>query len=200
MSNPVSSVTTFKESPSQTAGPYMHIGFLPAHAGLNLRTQEKLNILTGEGVEGEQIRIEGMVYDGAGALVRDAVIETWQADAMGRHNQSGFFGWGRAAVDFASGEWHIETIKPGTVNWQDGRPQAPHISLILFARGINIHLHTRLYFEDETAANAADPVLNIVDAHLRPTLIAKKSKRGSETVYRLDIVLQGDNETVFFDM
>ena len=137
MSNPVSSVTTFKESPSQTAGPYMHIGFLPAHAGLNLRTQEKLNILTGEGVEGEHIRIEGMVYDGAGALVRDAVIETWQADAKGRHNQSGFFGWGRAAVDFASGEWHIETIKPGTVNWQDGRPQAPHISLILFARGIN---------------------------------------------------------------
>jgi len=200
MSNPVSSVTTFKESPSQTAGPYMHIGFLPAHAGLNLRTQEKLNILTGEGVEGEQIRIEGMVYDGAGALVRDAVIETWQADAKGRHNQSGFFGWGRAAVDFASGEWHIETIKPGTVNWQDGRLQAPHISLILFARGINIHLHTRLYFEDETAANAADPVLNIVDAHLRPTLIAKKSRRGSETVYKLDIVLQGDNETVFFDM
>ena len=92
------------------------------------------------------------------------------------------------------------SIKPGTVLWQDGRPQAPHISLLVFARGINIHLHTRLYFEDETAANAADPVLNIVDAHLRPTLIAKKSKRGSETVYKLDIVLQGDNETVFFDM
>ena len=99
MSNPVSSVGTFKESPSQTAGPYAHIGFLPSHAGLNLRTQERLNILTGEGVEGEPIRIEGAVYDGAGALVRDAVIESWQADAQGRHNQSGFFGWGRAAAD-----------------------------------------------------------------------------------------------------
>ena len=200
MTNPVSSVVTFKETPSQTAGPYVHIGFLPAYAGLNLRTQEKLNILTGEGVDGEPIRIEGAVYDGAGTLVRDAVIETWQADAKGRHSQSGFFGWGRAAADPASGDWHIETIKPGPVAWQDGRPQAPHVSLILFARGINIHLHTRLYFEDEAEANAADPVLNIVDAHLRPTLIAKKSKRGSETVYRLDIVLQGDNETVFFDM
>jgi protocatechuate 3,4-dioxygenase alpha subunit len=200
MSNPVSSVGTFKESPSQTAGPYAHIGFLPSHAGLNLRTQERLNILTGEGVEGEPIRIEGAVYDGAGALVRDAVIESWQADAQGRHNQSGFFGWGRAAADATGGDWHIETIKPGTVAWQDGRPQAPHISLIIFARGINIHLHTRLYFEDESAANAADPVLNVVDPHLRPTLIAKKSKRGSETVYRLDIVLQGENETVFFDM
>ena len=71
---------------------------------------------------------------------------------------------------------------------------------MVFARGINVHLHTRLYFEDETEANAADPVLSLVEPHLRPTLIAKKSKRGSETVYRLDIVLQGDNETVFFDM
>lgn len=200
MSRTLSHVTTFKESPSQTAGPYVHIGFLPSQAGLNLRTQERLNVLTGQGVEGEHIRIEGVVYDGAGGLVKDAVIESWQADAKGQHNQSGFFGWGRAAADFTSGEWHIETIKPGSVPWQDGRPQAPHISLMVFARGINIHLHTRLYFEDETAANEADPVLKLVDPHLRPTLIAKKSKRGGETVYRLDIVLQGENETVFFDM
>jgi protocatechuate 3,4-dioxygenase alpha subunit len=200
MSNTLSSVSTYKESPSQTAGPYVHIGFLPAQAGLNLRTQEKLNILTGPGIEGETIRIEGVVYDGSGGLVKDAVIESWQADAKGRHNQSAFFGWARAAADFNSGEWYIETIKPGIVPWQDGRPQAPHISLLVFARGINVHLHTRLYFEDEVAANEADPVLKFVEPHLRPTLIAKKSKRGSETVYRLDIVLQGDNETVFFDM
>ena len=193
-------VEYLKESPSQTAGPYVHIGALPAQAGLNLRTQEKLNVLTGPDVEGERIRIEGIIYDGAGALVRDAVVESWQADTMGLHNQSGFFGWGRAACDFDSGVWFIETIKPGRFAARNGKMQAPFITLAIFARGINIHLHTRLYFEDEADANQADPVLTMVDPAHRPTLIAKKEKRGSETVYRLDIVLQGDGETVFFDM
>ena len=193
-------VEYLKESPSQTAGPYVHIGALPAQAGLNLRTQEKLNVLTGPDVEGERIRIEGIIYDGAGALVRDAVVESWQADTMGLHNQSGFFGWGRAACDFDSGVWFIETIKPGRFAARNGKMQAPFITLAIFARGINIHLHTRLYFEDEADANQADPVLAMVDPAHRPTLIAKKEKRGSETVYRLDIVLQGDGETVFFDM
>ena len=193
-------VDYLKESPSQTAGPYVHIGAMPAHAGLNLRTQEKLNVLTGPSVEGERIRIEGVIYDGAKALVRDAVIESWQADSRGLHNQSGFFGWGRAACDATSGLWFIETIKPGAFAARNGAMQAPFITLAIFARGINIHLHTRLYFEDEAAANASDPVLGMVDPAHRPTLIAKKDKRGSETVYRLDIVLQGDNETVFFDM
>ena len=193
-------VEYLKESPSQTAGPYVHIGALPAQAGLNLRTQEKLNVLTGPDVEGERIRIEGIIYDGAGALVRDAVVESWQADTKGLHNQSGFFGWGRAACDFDSGVWFIETIKPGRFAARNGKMQAPFITLAIFARGINIHLHTRLYFEDEADANQADPVLTMVDPAHRPTLIAKKEKRGSETVYRLDIVLQGDGETVFFDM
>ena len=193
-------VEYLKESPSQTAGPYVHIGALPAQAGLNLRTQEKLNVLTGPDVEGERIRIEGIIYDGAGALVRDAVVESWQADTKGLHNQSGFFGWGRAACDFDSGVWFIETIKPGRFAARNGKMQAPFITLAIFARGINIHLHTRLYFEDEADANQADPVLAMVDPAHRPTLIAKKEKRGSETVYRLDIVLQGDGETVFFDM
>ena len=193
-------VDYLKESPSQTAGPYVHIGAMPAYAGLNLRTQEKLNVLTGPSVEGERIRIEGVIYDGAKALVRDAVIESWQADHRGLHNQSGFFGWGRAACDPSSGLWFIETIKPGAFAARNGVMQAPFITLAIFARGINIHLHTRLYFEDEAAANASDPVLGMVDPAHRPTLIAKKDKCGSETVYRLDIVLQGDNETVFFDM
>ena len=106
-------VEYLKESPSQTAGPYVHIGTMPAHAGLNLRTQEKLNVLTGPDVEGERIRIEGTIKDGAGSLAPDVVVESWQADAKGHHNQSGFFGWGRAACDPATGVWFIETIKPG---------------------------------------------------------------------------------------
>jgi protocatechuate 3,4-dioxygenase, alpha subunit len=193
-------VATLKESPSQTAGPYIHIGAMPAQAGLNLRTQEKVNVLTGPDIEGERIRIEGLIYDGSGALVRDAVVESWQADAKGLHNQSGFFGWGRAACDFETGLWFIETIKPGRFAARNGKMQAPFITLAIFARGINIHLHTRLYFEDEADANHADPVLAMVDPAHRGTLIAKKDKRGSETVYRLDIVLQGQGETVFFDM
>jgi len=193
-------VEYLKESPSQTAGPYVHIGTMPAHAGLNLRTQEKLNVLTGPDVEGERIRIEGTIKDGAGSLAPDVVVESWQADAKGHHNQSGFLGWGRAACDPATGLWFIETIKPGRFAARSGKMQAPFISLQLFARGINIHLQTRLYFEDEAEANQADPVLSMVDPAHRPTLIAKKHKRGSETVYRLDIVLQGEGETVFFDM
>ena len=193
-------VDYLKESPSQTAGPYVHIGTMPAHAGLALRTQEKLNVLTGPDIEGERIRIEGHIYDGAGTLVRDAVVESWQADSKGRHNQSGFFGWGRAACDFDSGLWFIDTVKPGRFAARNGKMQAPFITLALFARGINIHLQTRLYFDDEAEANQTDPVLGMVDPAHRTTLIAKKEKRGGETVYRLDIVLQGDGETVFFDM
>ena len=167
-------VDYLKESPSQTAGPYVHIGALPAHAGLNLRTQEKLNVLTGPDVEGDRIRIEGVIRDGGGALAPDVVVESWQADSRGLHNQSGFFGWGRAACDVATGLWFIETVKPGRFAARSGKMQAPFISLQLFARGLNIHLHTRLYFEDEAEANAADPVLNMVDPALRSTLIAKK--------------------------
>ncbi len=193
-------VDYLKESPSQTAGPYVHIGAIPSAAGLNLRTQEKLNVLTGPDVEGQRIRLEGIITDGAGALVRDAVVESWQADSHGQHNQSGFFGWGRAACDFDTGLWFIETIKPGRFANRAGKMQAPFITLAIFARGINIHLHTRLYFDDESEANASDPVLAMVDPAHRPTLIAKKHLRGSEAVYRLDMVLQGPNETVFFDM
>lgn len=194
-------VETLKETPSQTAGPYLHIGMLPPQAGLNVRSQEKMNVLTSAGIEGERIRIEGVVYDGAAIAVRDAQIEIWQADAKGRYNAPGFLGWGRAGADFATGEFWFETIKPGPVDFGDGRMQAPHLSLLVFARGINIHLHTRLYFDDETAANAADPILRSIELKpLAQTLIATRSRRGSETVYRFDIHLQGDKETIFFDI
>jgi protocatechuate 3,4-dioxygenase alpha subunit len=194
-------VEYLKESPSQTGGPYVHIGTLPSFAGLNIRTQEQPHVLAGAGTAGEPIRIEGVIYDGSGAPVRDALIEIWQADASGRYNAGDFSGWGRAAADAETGLWWFETIKPGPTPWRDGRQQAPHVSLLIFARGINIHLHTRMYFPEEEGANERDPALRTVEPAARArTLIAKREVRGGQTVYRFDIYLQGDEETVFFDI
>ncbi len=194
-------VTYRKETPSQTAGPYVHIGTVPSAAGLPVRTQEKPNVLAVSHASrdgGEKIRIEGIIHDGAGDIVRDAMIELWQADPRGRHDNPSFLGWGRAVADFETGEWVFETVKPGPAASGDGGRQAPHVNLLIFARGINIHLHTRMYFADEQAANAADPVLAAPGA--RETLIATAEQRGGETVYRFEIRLQGEGETVFFDV
>lgn len=189
-----------RETPSQTAGPFIHIGTLPALAGLKVRLQERLNILTDGGHAGEPVAIEGLIYDGAGTRVTDAILEIWQADAKGRYGTAAFPGWGRTATDFESGLFRFETIKPGQSPFRDGRPQAPHISFSIFARGINIHLQTRMYFPDEDAANAADPVLQTVaQPDLIATLIAQKDASGGRAVYHFDIHLQGDKETVFFD-
>lgn len=193
-------VEYLKETPSQTGGPYVHIGTLPAFAGLPVRTQENLSVLTSGGLAGERIRIEGVVWDGSGHPVKDALLELWQADAAGRHDNPDFHGFGRTAADFATGEWAFETIKPGALPWRDGRTQAPHVSLLIFARGINIHLHTRLYFSDEEAANAADPVLRSIEqAGRRATLVGARGLANGVATYRFDIRLQGEGETVFFD-
>jgi protocatechuate 3,4-dioxygenase alpha subunit len=189
-----------KETPSQTAGPFVHIGTLPAIVGLRTSAPEQQNILARDGTLGERIRIEGMIHDGAGAPVKDAMLEIWQADANGQYGSNDFIGWGRAATDFESGLYFFETIKPGPTLFRDGRKQAPHISISIFARGINIHLQTRLYFSDESAANEADPVLQLVGRPaLAATLIAKKGASQGVPLYRFDIHLQGDQETVFFD-
>jgi protocatechuate 3,4-dioxygenase alpha subunit len=192
-------VKVLKETPSQTAGPYVHIGTVPASAGLKVRTQEKLHITGLKG--GEAIVIEGVVRDGAGELVRDAMLEIWQADAGGRFDANSHTGWARAVTDFKSGLYRFETIKPGQVAWRDGRAQAPHLTVYIFARGINIHLHTRAYFEDEAEANAADPILEQVPGEaMRNTLIARRDAQAGIPSYRFDIVLQGEGETVFFDI
>ncbi len=194
-------VETLKETPSQTAGPYVHIGTVPAAAGLPVRSQERLDVLAGADADGERIRIEGLIRDGAGDIVRDAMVEIWQADAQGRFGASGFSGWGRAVCDFETGGWSFETLKPGPTPSADGRLQAPHVNLLVFARGINIHLHTRMYFGDEETANADDPVLAAVGSDaLRQTLIAAAEPGSGETVYRFTIHLQGEHETVFFDI
>jgi protocatechuate 3,4-dioxygenase alpha subunit len=187
-----------KETPSQTAGPFVHIGTMPAIAGLKTKHPGSGNVLAHDGTLGERIRIEGLIYDGAGALVKDALVEIWQANANGQYGSNDFSGFGRAATDFESGLFWFETIKPGATPYRDGRMQAPHVTLTIFARGINIHLQTRLYFSDEAAPNAKDPVLQLVGApDLVATLIAQRDP--SRPLYRFDIHLQGDRETVFFD-
>ena len=200
-----------RETASQTAGPYVHIGLAPGAAGFHLFEKELGTDIAGPNAEGERITVEGMVYDGTGSPVKDVLIEVWQANAAGIHAspvdrrsaevEEGFRGWGRIISDFDTGLFSFETVKPGSVEGRGGRPMAPHLSLWIVARGINIGLHTRLYFGDEEAANAKDPVLNLVEqAGRRGTLIAVRSERDGKPVYRFDIRLQGDNETVFFDV
>lgn len=199
------------ETPSQTAGPYVHIGLLPKQADINIFEHNFDNCLLTDTTEGQRIRLEGQVFDGLGIPLRDVLIEIWQADAngvypgkadtQGKKADEAFLGWGRAGADFNTGFWHFNTIKPGAVPGRKGSRQAPHIALVVFARGINIGLHTRVYFEDEIEANAKDPVLNSIEwAKRRDTLIAKREERDGEVVYRFDIHVQGEDETVFFDI
>jgi protocatechuate 3,4-dioxygenase, alpha subunit len=202
-----------KETPSQTAGPYVHIGLIPHQAGFDIFEKNFSNVLVGPETQGERIRIEGRIFDGLGSTTRDILVEIWQANAAGRYNHpadrqddkpidEGFRGWGRTGTDFQTGVYSFETVKPGRVAGRTGRkPMAPHVNLWLAARGINIGLSTRMYFADETAANAEDPVLNMIEpAVRRETLIAQREDRGGEVVYVFDIRLQGERETVFFDI
>ena len=200
-----------RETPSQTAGPYVHIGLAPGAAGFSIFDRELGWDITGPNAGGERIRIEGMVMDGTGAPVRDVLIEAWQANAAGiyahpedpRHTQveEGFRGWGRTISDFETGIWGFETVKPGAVPGRNGTVQAPHISLWIVARGINLGLSTRLYFSDEGETNADDPVLNLIEqTHRRDTLVAKREERDGQPLYRFDIHLQGEHETVFLDI
>jgi protocatechuate 3,4-dioxygenase alpha subunit len=189
-------VEPLKETPSQTAGPYVHIGAYPSAAGLPARSQVKPNVAFGAAAQGTRIRIEGMVRDGAGTPVTDAMVELWQTDADGKFAGKGASGFGRSITDFTTGEYWFETVKPGSAK----AGEAPFVTLLIFARGINIHLRTRMYFEDEPAANANDPAMKAVgDPRLQATLIGRKTARDGLTVYRFDIVLQGENETAFFD-
>ena len=198
-----------KETPSQTAGPYVHIGLAPGAAGFDIYARELGWDIAGPNAEGERIRIEGRVTDGTGNPVKDVLIETWQANARGHYAhpegggavEDGFRGWGRVITDFETGEWGFDTIKPGPVAGRDATVQAPHISLWIVARGINVGLNTRLYFSDEAEANARDRVINLIEwESRRKTLIAQRGERDGVVVYRFDIRLQGDDETVFFDI
>lgn len=201
------------ETPSQTAGPYVHIGLIPHQAGFDIFENSFGNVMAGRDTIGERIRIEGRVLDGTGAPCRDILLEAWQANAAGRYNHPAdqqtdkaldpnFRGWGRSGTDFDTGLYTFETIKPGPVIGRRGyNPMAPHVNIWLAARGINIGLATRMYFEDETALNESDPVLRMIEPAIRRrTLLARREARSNGVVYVFDIRLQGDNETVFFDV
>ncbi|CDN56898.1 Protocatechuate 3,4-dioxygenase, alpha subunit (plasmid) [Neorhizobium galegae bv. officinalis bv. officinalis str. HAMBI 1141] len=204
----VQPLTYFKESASQTAGPYVHIGCTPNFSGITgvYDTDLGSGPMVNDQTRGERITIRGFIYDGANTPLKDAMIEIWQADADGYYNSPSetrgkadpnFFGWARQPGDMATGEFAFETIKPGKVPFRDGRPMAPHVTFWVVARGINLGLNTRMYFSDEEEANAADPILSRIEHRVRvPTLIGK---RDGNTV-TFNIYLQGENETIFFDI
>ena len=198
-----------KETPSQTAGPFLHIGLAPGAAGLDTFSPELGQVIAGPQCLGERIRVEGRVIDATGAPVTDVLIEVWQANAAGCYNhpedttglevEPDFSGFGRVTPDFTTGVFSFNTVKPGPVS-ASGQSQAPHLNLWLVARGINLGLNTRMYFGDEKAANAADPLLgSIASAARRQTLIAPR-EQGGTPVYKFDIHLQGASETVFLDI
>ena len=204
-----------RETASQTAGPYVHIGLAPEVAGFDIFENNFGHVLANERTKGQRIRIEGRVFDGIGTVLKDVLIEIWQANAEGKYAHPGdrqpgksidpnFRGWGRACTDFESGVYAFDTIKPGPVEGRNGRFMAPHVNAWIVARGINIGLNTRIYFGDEAEANARDAVLNIIEWEARrKTLVAERldaKGEGGAVVYRFDIRLQGEGETVFFDV
>lgn len=191
-------------TPSQTVGPYFKYGLTP---GNDYAWNDAFgNDLVTADVSGERIRIVGQVFDGDGKVIPDSMLEIWQADAQGRFADpqdtgampnAAFKGFGRCGTD-AKGGFEFRTIKPGPVPGPGGKPQAPHILMAVFARGMTQQAITRIYLGSE-AANAADPILALVPADRRATLIATR-EQGDAATYRFDVHLQGDRETVFFDV
>ena len=190
------SITRYKESPSQTAGPYVHIGCTPNFVDLQgVYPADLGGAVSRADLLGEAITITGKIHDGAGEVVTDAMLESWQTDAHGCYPgpDAGFSGWARQACDLTTGEFTFHTIKPGRIETAIGQ-QSPHISVWIVARGINLGLHTRIYFADED--NSADPVLALLTPRRKRTLIASQHAGA----YVFNIRLQGENETVFFDL
>jgi protocatechuate 3,4-dioxygenase alpha subunit len=194
---------TLKQTPSQTVGPYFAYGLPPEQYRYDFRSA-LTPVVASERVEGEAITLLGQVFDGAGKPVNDAMIEIVQADAAGRYVDtpeaaaaSGFRGAGRAGTGTdAENRFVFETVKPGA----SAPGEAPRIDVILTMRGLLSHLFTRIYFDDEAVANANDPVLQSVPAARRDTLIARRQIMAGRVTYRFDIRMQGDDETVFFDL
>jgi protocatechuate 3,4-dioxygenase alpha subunit len=191
------------QTPSQTVGPYFAYGLTPQQYGYAFKGIADGTIVTEDSV-GERIRIEGRVFDGEGKPIPDALIEIWQADGEGRYAHpadprrpnASFKGFGRfgTGTDTES-RFIFETVKPGSI---DGT-QAPHINVVVFMRGVLVHAYTRIYFSDEAATNEGDPVLTTIPTGRRATLIAQRTETAAGIVYRWDIRMQGDAETVFFD-
>ena len=199
-----------KQTASQTVGPYFAYGLTPAETPGVKYSPFTGPVMATEETDGEFIVIEGWVIDGEGNPVNDSMIELWQANAAGRYRHpdddrddvpldDSFNGLGRTGTD-NQGRFRFETIKPGPVPGRGNALQAPHIAVCVFARGMLSHAYTRIYFSDEAEANEADPVLNLVNEARRGTIIAERAEARGQVVYRFDIRLQGDDETVFFDV
>jgi protocatechuate 3,4-dioxygenase, alpha subunit len=191
-----------ERTPSQTVGPFLHVGLAPA----DYRFRELFSSTVADpGIPGTHIRIEGRILDGEGDVAPDALVEIWQADHQGRYahpadgrplTSNSFRGFGRCPTDRAGG-FAFSTIKPGCVPGLGGTTQAPHINVGVFSRGLLKRLFTRIYFDGDPA-NAGDPILALVPADRRDTLMAKPDP-AKPGLYRFDIRLQGTDETVFFD-
>jgi protocatechuate 3,4-dioxygenase alpha subunit len=189
----------YKQTPSQTVGPFFHYGMM---------VRDNFNLLVNDETRGQRILIKGQVTDGQGQPVHDALLEIWQADINGYYNHPSdpnhnkadpnFIGFGRADT-VNGGVYNFKTVKPGPVPYDDERQQAPHINVRVFARGMLVHAYTRLYFSDEEAANKNDPILNVVPAERQHTLIALRQDAGDLPTYCFNICLQGEDETVFFN-
>jgi protocatechuate 3,4-dioxygenase alpha subunit len=195
------------QTPSQTVGPFFAYGLAPEQYNYPFRSIAGSSIANDD-TEGVRIRVMGQVLDGAGEPIPDALVEIWQANAHGRYNHPAddrkdnlldpnFKGFGRVGTGTrADRAFVFDTVKPGSV---DGR-QAPHLNVCVLMRGLLLHAYTRIYFADEAAANTADPVLRAVAADRRDTLVARRDEHLPGTIYRFDIRMQGDLETVFFDV
>jgi len=193
---PMPTKPTRKQTPSQTIGPFFAQGLTAAQNGYDFDSIIG-NTISGAG---QAIRVQGQVLDGEGMPVGDALIEIWQADSQGQYDQVNFTGLARCGTNFSDeSNYLFETIKPGSC----GDKQAPYITLILFMRGLTSHAFTRLYFDDEAQANAEDLVLQQLPDDRRASLLAKRDESDESAeglAYRFDIHMQGDDETVFFDI
>lgn len=190
------------QTPSQTVGPYFSMILAPDDDG---------ELLVTSTTPGQRVRVVGRLLDGERAPIEDGLVEIWQANAAGRYRHpldahddvpldDGFTGFGRSRTRFETGEFRFETVRPGPVPGPDGGLQAPHLNVIVQARGMLNPSFTRVYFPDEADANAADPVLAAVPEHRRWTLVAVQEEEADVPTFRFDIRFQGDDETVFLDV
>jgi len=192
-----------RKTPSQTIGPFFAYSLAAEQYGYAYNSVINGFLLDPE-EEGERIYITGNVFDGKGNSIHDALIELWQADANGIYRSlsvnkknDGFTGFGRLGTGtHATHKFSFVTIKPGTT----GELQAPHINVILFMRGSLLPLYTRIYFSDEEEANSKDELLNAIEPARRETLIAQRIKRPGLVEYIFDVYMQGEDETVFFEV
>ena len=196
-----------KQTPSQTAGPYLHIGFLPKTVGINSSFSRELNnLILSEKTEGTRIEISGKIYDGNNEVLKDALVEIWQVDSNGNYQSrltkknkydKNFSNWGRTSCDFNTGLWKFNTIKPGIVQLNKSEILAPHIWFWIVARGINLGLYTCMYFSDENTLNKLDRNLKKITNNNLQSLFAVNIEKYK---YEFNIYLQGDKETIFFNV